>query len=175
MSDTSDKITIRIAIDIPVNVAPATIKSIEPIVAKLTSDFATSETTPEPELDEVDELTLIARQEFDRKRKSFFAKAPRAYSICRRVRPSCDTALLAYKIITNQLGLDAPVAAEVLVQKQRKKLRKYIRARNQQTILRLATEGHKTKEICDYLGFKAPKVRLLLREARAKKLGGSDA
>lgn len=179
MSDTPDKITIRIAIDIPVGVAPAILKSIEPTVAKLTSGIVPTETLAEPDTepdpDSDEGLLIIARQELNRKQKAFFAKGPLAYRTYRRVRPLCESSQQAYKLVAQEIWLEAPVAAEVLVQKHRKKLRKYIRARNQQTVFRLVSEGQKTKEICEYLGFKAYKVRLLLKEARAAQSGGSNA
>lgn len=100
--------------------------------------------------------------------------SPLAYRTYRRVRPLCENPKQAYKIVAQEIWLEAPIAAEVLVQKHRKKLRNYIRARNQQTVLRFVSEGKKTREICEKLGFKAYKVRLLLKEARAGELGGPN-
>jgi len=177
MSDTFDKITIRIAIDIPVEVAAETIETIEPILARLTSGLphAANQSTSQVESEPVEDLSLIARQELEKKRIAFFAQAPRAYAIYRRVRPQCETALQAYKIITADLRLDAPVAAEVLVQKQRRKLKKYIQKRRQKTVVRLAYDGWSNKAIGQYLGVASRTVSRLMTEARSSQLGGSDA
>ena len=170
MSDAPDKITIRIAIDIPVEVAAETVQIIEPALARLTAGLGGKpETTVESE--PVEDLRLIARQELERKKDEFFAKAPRAYAIYRRVRPQCETALQAYKIITRDLRLDAAVAAEVLVQKQRRKLKQYIHNRRQRTVVRLGYEGWSNKAIAKRLGVATRTVARIFADARASNVG----
>ncbi len=176
MSDTPDKITIRIAIDIPANVAAETIQSIEPMLARLTSGSPHFAKQSEPKVasEPAEDLSLIARQELERKRKAFFAQAPRVYSMYRRVRPNCDTALQAYKIIADAIPLDAPVAAEVLVQRQRRNLKKYIQKRRQSTALQLVRRGWTNKAIGERLGVSTRSVTRLLNEMFSSISGGSN-
>lgn len=177
MSDNpSNTISIRIAIDIPVDIAAETLSKIQPILSQITGQA--EDATPVQELGIVDSeaeaLKEAARLEFQKRRAEFEQKGVQAFRIYRRIAANFEKPSQIYTAIGNQLGWPTGVIPSV-ISARRKKVKQYLRGRNQKTALRLAYEGWSNRAIAARMGFHVRTVSRLLKDAKTSQQGGKHA
>lgn len=118
-----------------------------------------------------EELRASERKQYADRKAAFFALAPEAYQLYQLHRPGHKSANTVYSLISGQLRLDAPIAAELLVQKHRY----FLRQERQIKALKLARKGLTNKAIAERLGVSTRTVIRILKVARTKNVGGRNA
>lgn len=169
-------ISIRIAIDIPVDIAADTMAQLEPIIARLTSRTVEENNLQELGLVVEDEEAKAHRAEVDKfyaeKRHEYEIKCIQAYRQFRQISGKYKKAHDQYKVIAFNLGWPVSMMPE-LIGMRRRKVKAYLRKRHQKTALRLAYAGWKNNQIGEHIGVSSRSVTRLISEARTLAQGGA--
>lgn len=106
------------------------------------------------------------RERLEARRRAFFAKAPKAYALYVAQRKSFPSAQCTYRHIACLMGLDIPLSAEVLVQHQKRAIRR----KEAKYVLRCAEDGLSNRQIALNLGVSVRTVSRRLNAARSQKM-----
>lgn len=164
------RVTINISIDVPADDCEDLFSQVLALAAR---SFTTEQVTPEPQpkkklaTGDPEELKRAAREHHQQSFRAFMAKAPLAYRLYRQLRPTQANAAATYKAVAERLSISAPIAAETLVRKHKKKLAAYIKKRRQKTALLMAWHGKTNAEIAAHFGVTRQTVYRMLKAARA--------
>lgn len=185
MSDSTSKtISIRIAIDIPVDVAADTLRQLEPMLARLASVPGRVEPVADQSYEaaysqfpdtETEEHKAAVKAHYDAQVKEFEKKAVQAFRKYRRLAPYADKPSTIYRDIASRH--DWPVGVvQSIISRRRKKVMAYVKKRRLARVLRLARLGHSNQRIADGMGLSQGTVNRLLKEAQkaAAVTGGAD-
>lgn len=184
MSDSTSKtISIRIAIDIPVDVAADTLRLLEPMLARLTSTATQVDAVPDHSDDatysqfpatETEEHRAAVKAHYDAQVRDFEKKAIQAFRKYRRLAPYADKPSTVYRDIASRY--DWPVGiVQGIISRRRKMVMAYVKKRRLARVLRLARKGYTNQRIADGMGLSQGTVNRLLKEARkAEATGGAD-
>lgn len=174
MADSTSKtISIRIAIDIPVDVAAETLQQLAPVLARLQAPAQPSAR----QLDAIDDdaaqvqdkeeaLRAEIRAHYDEQRREFVRKAVQAYRLYRRIAPQYEKPSEVHRVIARKFEWPVGVVPSFLADR-RKKVAAYLKKRQLATVLRLAREGYTNNRIADAISVSQPTVNRLLKQARA--------
>ena len=172
MSDSTRKtISIKIAIDIPVEVAAETFAQIEPLVNKLSQigQLPVIENSESPS-----QLGLVTPQsdssrELDRSKmaenlKRFKKYTVQAYRTFRRISDDFERPYDAYKVLADKYEWPVTVL-QTQIASRRKHINQYIKKRRMATIIRLKYHGWTYAKIAEYTGIHDRTVARLARAA----------
>lgn len=99
-SDTPKTISIKIAIDIPTDIAAETLSKIQPVISQLSNPSPALPVQDEPKpyiSDQTEEEKAEARKYYQNNIEIFRKKAIQAYRLYRRLVPKCEKPSQAYK------------------------------------------------------------------------------
>lgn len=171
MSSASSKhITIRIAIDIPVDVAETTLSSITPFLSQLqqiSHDASTPVAALEDQTQALDdnEDRKRVRDHYDEQRRLFWIKTVQSHRTFRRIQHNYENDHDAYKLLAE--GLQWPTAVlKSQIAAHRRKLKAFIKTRRQRYVLRRILEGASHKTIGMEIGVHVKTVARILRDAK---------
>lgn len=168
----SDKtISIKIAIDIPVDTAVETIEKLQGALLGLTKLAAPVQRqemeAPSQFPDTEDpEYQAQVKAHYDEKRREFELKGVQAYRLFRRIRKNHEKISGAYREIGACLDWPVSVVPSILA-RRRKKVQAYVKLRRMAMIQRLDWEGLTNTEIAEKIGISQATVNRLLHQARA--------
>ena len=169
MSDTSKTISIRIAIDIPVDIAADTLRQLEPFVARLTSRPVGETNIEELGVVVEDEAEAARKAEirahYDEQKRQFVRNGVQAFRIFRRIKDDFGTPAGAYRVIASRFEWPAGIVPGI-ISKRRKQVNEYLKRRRTATAIRMAYDGHTNHQIAERIGVAQPTVSRMLRQAR---------
>tara|TARA_R110002096_G_scaffold238201_2_gene429654 strand:- start:308 stop:868 length:561 start_codon:yes stop_codon:yes gene_type:complete len=176
MSDASSKtISIRIAIDIPVDIASDTLAQLQPLVSQLSGLGKQQQLTPSPDNSHVIEVDPEAeakkaeiKQHYADKIAEYKRNVIQAYRTFRRTVDSFDEVRLAYHPIAERYQWPVGVVQSAIADRKRV-IRKYLQVRQKREILLLSYAGKTNKQIGLRLGLHDRTVARRLKEARNLK------
>lgn len=171
----SDKtISIKIAIDIPVDTAVETIEKLQGALsglARLASPAQPQELAPPSQFPDTEdpEYQAQVKAHYDEKRREFELKGVQAYRLFRRIRKNHEKISGAYREIGARLDWPVGVVPSILA-RRRKKVQAYVKRRRMAMIHRLDWEGLTSTEIAEKVGVSQPTVSRLLNQARTAEV-----
>lgn len=193
MPDSTHKtISIRIAIDIPVDTAESTIQKLEGLVTRISDLPLQISNSGTPLIDDIEVAEGIkyagqkayAEMQADEKReqkeaerhdletskyaanlKDFERKAVQSYRLFRQLRPQFDRDYDTYKAIAKRFGWPTPVVQTKVAQRKRE-VKAYLRLLRDRAVMRLVFIGWTNKRIANHIGIHEKTVARIFRELR---------
>jgi|GEM_PF-3993672 len=175
MSDSTNKtITIRIAIDIPVEIADTTLAKLEPMISQLVQ---TEQEEPRNQ-DGVGFVTPVdeekrtqEKQVIEDRRQLYKRRIVQSYRQFRHLTKKGKTEKEALHQIALELNWPIETTKSITFAR-RKRINQYIRFRRMKTIIRLRQKGKTQTFIAKHVGTSQQTVNRVLKEARKQKVGG---
>lgn len=193
MPDSTPKtISIRIAIDIPVDTAESTIQKLEGLVSKISNlplqignsatpliddievaqgiKYAGQKAFAEMQADEKRERVETERHELEKSKyaanlKDFERKAVQSYRLFRQLRPQFDRDYDTYKAIAERFSWPTSIVQTKVAQRKRE-VKTYLRLLRGRAVMRLVYLGWTNKRIAAHIGIHEKTVARTFRELR---------
>lgn len=193
MSDSTNKtISIRIAIDIPVDIADSTLQKLQGFVSQVTSlqthsnasrinyldsdeiaqgikhagQKAYAEMQAEKEQNQVDtERRDQETAKYAANLRDFERKAVQSYRLFRQLRPNFERDYDTYKAIAERFYWPTPIV-KTKVTARKRQIKAYLKERRSKTIMRLAYLGWTNKRIAAHIGLHEKTVAAIFLKLR---------